>query len=64
MLLAVLIHAFVLRAVGPLLHTFAVLLILEPVTDIGRSIRMNVCPVSMSLVVEPLTLVDVAIGVD
>lgn len=64
MLLAVLVHAFILRAIRPLLDAFSVLLVFEPVADVGGSVRMNVCPVSMSLVIEPLSFVDVAIRMD
>lgn len=63
-LLSVLVSAFVPCAIRPSLDTTAVLLILEPVTDVGSAISMLVSALAMGFIVEPRAFIYVAIGVN
>ena len=63
-LLALLVLALVLGAVGPLLHAASMLLIFDPLAHVGGAIRMLVGAVAVRFVVRPRALVNVAIGVN
>ena len=64
MFLAVVVGALVLCSVWPLLDAPPVLLVFEPLADVGGPIGVLVSPVSMRLIIKPLSLVDVAVSVD
>lgn len=54
----------VLCTVWPSFNALAVLLIVEPFADVGRSVSVSVAAVPMGLIVAPLSLVHVTISVD
>ena len=61
--LAVLVATLVARPVGPRLNAVAMLLILEPVANVLGSIGMLVGALTVRLIVQPHSFVNVAIGV-
>lgn len=64
MLLAVFVLPLVLRSVGPLFDSLAVLFILDPFAYIGGSICMFVGSVSMCFIVVPRTFIYVSVCMD
>lgn len=60
-LLPVLIEPFILSPVRPCFHAHPVLLVISPVAHISGPIRVEVGPMTMRLVVPPLSLVDISI---
>lgn len=58
------VSSFVLGAVGPLLHSLAVLLVVDPVSFIFSSIGVSVLAIAMRLVIFPIAVVNVAVSVD
>lgn len=64
MLLSKLVTTFVLCIIWPGLDSVAVLPIFFPFTDVLGSVHVLVCASAFSLVVDPLTLVDVAVSVN
>lgn len=64
MLFAVHVEAFVFCTVWPLLDAFAMLFVLIPLSDICGTISVFVGSMSVGLVIQPLTLIDIAISMD
>jgi hypothetical protein len=64
MFFTIFIMAFILGTIRPFLHTFTMLLIFDPLTNVSSSISMLVGSVSMSFIVAPRSFVDVTIGMD
>lgn len=64
MFLSIFILPFVLCSVRPLLNSFAMLLVLDPLSDVRGPVRVLVGPMTVGFVVAPGTLVNIAICVD
>jgi hypothetical protein len=62
--LSVFVTTFVAGRVRPSFDACAVLFVLEPVTNVGRSIRVLVSTLSVCFIVQPATFIHVTIGVD
>jgi hypothetical protein len=63
MLLSILVLAFVNSAIRPRLMTIAILLIAFPVTHVLGPISMSVGAEAIRLIVDPITFVNVSVGV-
>lgn len=63
MLLSVLVLTFVLGAIRPLFNALTMLLVLDPIADVCRSVRMLVGATPVGFVIAPGSFVNVAIGV-
>jgi hypothetical protein len=50
---SVFVHTIVSRSIGPSFCSFAMLFVLKPLSNIGGSICMFVCSMTMSFVIEP-----------
>ena len=61
MFLAQLVRSFVTRTIGPSLNTGAMLLVLEPLSNVFGPILVVVGALSVRLVIEPLALVNVSV---
>lgn len=63
MLLAGEVLTFVHRAIGPLFLTMAMLQIVHPLSLVARTIHVDVDALAIGLIIDPVTLVDIAVDV-